>query len=248
MKSPVVFALALLVAGTAGCSHLESGPRTQRSARAVALAVTVNGRGQPSAAQLAAVRRALAPVLAAENWTLTDKVARNVDLLRVDISPNADDPDGVGIVTIIGFGLKPLGALASRDRVYYPGSDSRYDRPYDPYYDRSRTYDRYIYDQPSYSSGGGGGGSNVTSPPPSQPPPSSPPPSYSNNSNEGRSWGSGATYSAPPPPPSPPPAPSPSFDSGGGRSWGAGAARNDPPPPPPPPPAPPAETPVTPAT
>ncbi|MEO5958961.1 MAG: hypothetical protein ABIR80_07575 [Opitutaceae bacterium] len=236
MKSVFLVALALLALGATGCSTVESRPSATRGPRQVALFLTVNGSDKPTAAQLAAVQKALAPLFTTQGWVLVETASRGADTLRVDLSTIPDNPESIGIVTVLGLGLNPLSAIAarsSRSGVYYP--TGIYDPYYDRSYERSTRYDRYDH-TPSYSSGSGG----TYTPPPSSPStPSNPPPSYSNSGNEGRSWGSGGMRNDPPPSSPPPaPAPSPSYDSGGGRSWGAGAMRHDPPPPPPPPPAP----------
>lgn len=144
----------LLVLFASGCvhrthsAHFNPAPR----GKSVALAITIAGGSEPTPAQWAAILQVVEPQLVAQGWVLVTDFAAAENILRIDFSPNPNDPDHSGHASILSFRANPLRALAVLSPRRYPGSSGtfsyanypggyhnflgydRYDRFYDDYY------------------------------------------------------------------------------------------------------------------
>jgi hypothetical protein len=147
-----VIALVLIALAASGCAHRTassnfSAPR----GKLVALAVTVEGGGEATPMQWAAVVKAVQPHLVAGGWMLIKDYANADSILRVEFVPSAEDPN-IGRAITLSFRANPLKALAyaaSRNPTIYRSASyssynnsgfhnfygyDRYDRFYDHYY------------------------------------------------------------------------------------------------------------------
>ncbi|HUR56897.1 MAG TPA: hypothetical protein VM029_04250, partial [Opitutaceae bacterium] len=107
-----LLALVALALVTTGCVHRTnsmafSAPR----GKTVALSVTVDGSGTPSASQMVAVVKAVEPHLTAAGWRIVTDYAAADSILRVDFTPDPSDPQNVGRAVALNFRANPLKAL-----------------------------------------------------------------------------------------------------------------------------------------
>jgi uncharacterized membrane protein YgcG len=171
MKTSLMLA-AVLGAGvmvtTAGC--LSSAHRSLSSARAgttVALAVTVNGSAQPTAAQWVAIKATLAPTLAARGWILVDDLRQADQILRVDFTPSPADPENSGRAIVLGLRPNPtsFAGMTYMPTSYSYGYSGQFFPGYSYYGSPYNNYGQY-WDYPyGYGYGYGGGGGAVVTPP-----------------------------------------------------------------------------------
>ena len=153
MKRSFIWSLvavaALALAGT-GCVHpARSSNWAAPTGRTVALAVTVDGGSEPTTGQWAALVKAIEPQLNARGWVLVTDYAAADSILRVDFSPNPNDPENSGRAVTLSFRQNPLRSLAANARsnasafsytnAGFSSSNNffgydRYDRFYDDYY------------------------------------------------------------------------------------------------------------------
>lgn len=93
--------------------------------RAYALAVTVNGVLQPTPAQWAAVQAKLAQELNALGYVLVTDLALADKILRIDFTPNPNDPENSGHARLLSVRDNPLTTLVTTTSVgRYPTSFS----------------------------------------------------------------------------------------------------------------------------
>ena len=111
----------------AGCALFptRTSNAPQYRPRAFALAVTVNGVLLPTPQQWAAVQAKAAQVLAAHGWVVVSDLALADHILRIDFTPNPNDPENSGHAQVLGIRPNPRLAIASTTSVgRYPSSFS----------------------------------------------------------------------------------------------------------------------------
>ena len=127
MKRTRLVAAALLSVaafGTSGCvSHRAKSAAYQPRVRTYALAVTVHGGLQPTPVQFAAIQAKAAQQFAGSGYVLVTDLSLAERILRIDFSPNPNDPENSGRALILGFRTNPYYAMASSNRASpYPTS------------------------------------------------------------------------------------------------------------------------------
>ena len=124
-RSLFVAFLTLLVVGATGCSHFarKSATPVQYRPRAFAIAITVNGVLQPTPQQWAAIQAKVVEELAPHGWILVSDLALADQILRIDFTPNPNDPENSGRARLIGVRPNPRLAIASTSSIgRYPTS------------------------------------------------------------------------------------------------------------------------------
>lgn len=127
MKSPGFgFALALIIAFTAGCSHTARQSATERHVsrpKAFALAVTVKGGLQPTPMQWAAIQAQFVDEFAWRGWVLVTNLALADYIVRVDFTPDPADPENNGRAQIVAIRESPRHILGPLNTLTaYPTS------------------------------------------------------------------------------------------------------------------------------
>lgn len=121
MKSRTVLGLALVAALlSVGCANLSSlaghspGYSAPRRAPTYALAVTVHGALQPTPQQWASIQAKLADELAWRGAILVTDLALAERIIRLDFTPNPNDPETSGRLTLLGVRLNPYYGYSNR--------------------------------------------------------------------------------------------------------------------------------------
>src|SRR5215207_8535601 len=99
MKRSLFVALVMFVAlGSAGCAIFarKTVAPPQSRPRAFALAITVNGVLLPTPQQWAAIQAKVVQELAVHGWIVVSDLALADHIMRVDFSPNPNDPENSG--------------------------------------------------------------------------------------------------------------------------------------------------------
>jgi uncharacterized membrane protein YgcG len=138
--------LAFLMLFGAGCASRTR--RVPENTYTVALALTIEGGAQPTAAQWLAVKKPVARALADRGWLLIDDLSTAHHVIRVHFIPDPLDPERIGQATVVSMQPNPTRSVArypshrsqnlgyrdsySRDGYYHGG----YHRgSYDSYHD-----------------------------------------------------------------------------------------------------------------
>jgi hypothetical protein len=104
-------ALLLLLALGAGCATTRSTARTARP-RSFVLSVTVHGSLQPTPQQWAMIQARFSRALAARGWVLVNDVSLADHILRVDFTPDPENPEERGRATVLAVKRNPLSTVA----------------------------------------------------------------------------------------------------------------------------------------
>jgi hypothetical protein len=125
MKPPhilCVVSLVLVALGISGCAtSFRSARATQLNRpRSFALAVTVHGALQPTPAQFAAIQAKVAQSLAGRGWVLVTDIGLADHILRVDFTPNPNDPENSGHAQLLAIRRNPLSTVARQGMSPYP--------------------------------------------------------------------------------------------------------------------------------
>lgn len=148
MKRLLLAALAALtVALATGCSSFSRLVGHQPPRNTVALSITVDGSGQPSPVQWAALVAMLEPTLAARGWVLVHDLNKASQILRINFIPDPSAPETNGQALIVGLIPNPRTqqpASIARGTPTYSTFSSRYSY-------RSSIFDDYYGDHSRFS-------------------------------------------------------------------------------------------------
>lgn len=112
MKPHLLLARLLLLTTLLGAAGCVGTPRiathAPRGARTFALAVTVNGSLQPTPAQFAAIQAKAVQQFSPFGYMIVTDLSLAEQILRLDFTPNPNDPENSGRVSILGFRSNPL--------------------------------------------------------------------------------------------------------------------------------------------
>lgn len=113
LMSLVLLTLAVVGAGCVNTNRRTSGSYVARP-RSFALAVSVQGGLQPTPAQWAAIRAKFAEEIGARGWVLVTDVTLADHIVRIDFTPDPDDPESSGHARIISIKANPQSMVARR--------------------------------------------------------------------------------------------------------------------------------------
>ena len=153
MKRSILFSALLLLLtalGAGGCATTQKDPNTayRGKPRTFALSVTVSGVLQPTPAQFAAVQAQAVRDFGSLGYVLVTDLSLAEAILRVDFTPNPNDPENSGRATVLGFRNNPYYASApSYARSPYPSAFG-----YGLYNSGWGVFDYYGYGYYSYGS------------------------------------------------------------------------------------------------
>ena len=131
MKSPLVPGLVLVLTLLLGAGCATRSERFSPGLKTVALALTVEGGTQPTAAQWLAVHQPLAKALAEQGWILVTDMSSAAHVIRVHLVPDPINPDLSGSATVIELRPNLNRGMAGNPRrgIYRPTySSSGYSR------------------------------------------------------------------------------------------------------------------------
>jgi hypothetical protein len=172
--------LALVSVGVEGCASTSRQNRNTASnrPRSFALAVTVNRALQPTPQQWATIQAKFASVIAERGWVLVTDLSLADHIVRIDFTPDAEDPETNGRAKVLWIRNNPKNMVARQGTGPLPGafgyaSSMSSMWPYSNYYPGSY----YGYGD-FYNDGYTSGWSTVTTPVSTTPTPSPTHPPY----------------------------------------------------------------------
>lgn len=114
--------LGVVALFTSGCVNTVRRPTTsyRGKPRTIALSVTVDGVLQPTPAQFAAIQALAVKQFGALGYVIVTDLSLAEAILRINFTPNPNDPENSGRATALGFRTNP----------YYASAPSSIARPY----------------------------------------------------------------------------------------------------------------------